>query len=707
MTERSELPLESYYDLTEITDVATSPDGDRVAFTATEYDQSAEEAVTSLFVVPTDGSREPHRLTTVAGAANPTWSPEGDRLAFLAARETDVDRRVGWQDRDEDDAETNDDEDNEDEEDAESETDETPDGGNGDDEPKRQVWLFDLARGGDARQVTEREDGVTGFDWSPDGDRLVIAARDPTDDEQEYLEQVREGGPVETTRLQHKVDGAGWTDEVTSYLFVVDLATDETTRLDDAYGGGAFEDLEGMQPRWGPTDRIAFLSCRLERPDDTMVRDVYTIAPDGSDLRRVTDGELQCSRPTWRPDGGLGFVASDPENWCRPAEVYYDDGEELRSLTADLDRTVAFWGTIEWADDAAYTLVGDEARTRIVRAGLDGTVDRVFEAQGDDRAILGLDVADDGETAALIFSHPQEGTDVHAVAVDDLEAATEPDSLRRLSAVNDDLLERYPMPAVRRVEWESDGWTLDGVVYHDPDVDLADGPHPVVVAIHGGPMSYDEPVFSFNHAVLTSRGYVVFRPNYRGGTSRGREFAEVLRGRWGTAEVEDVVAGVDALVDRGWADPDRVFGYGFSYGGIAQGYLVTQTDLFTAAVPEHGIYDLRSEFGTSDSHNWTEADFGLPWENPETYDDASAILDAGEIETPLLVMAGGKDWRCPPTQSEQLYVAARKQGVDAKLVVYPDEHHNIGDPDRAIHRLEEILEWYETHDPARETTESD
>jgi dipeptidyl aminopeptidase/acylaminoacyl peptidase len=159
-----------------------------------------------------------------------------------------------------------------------------------DDGPKQQVWLFDLARGGDARQVTERQEGVAEFDWSPDGDRLVIASRDPTDDQRAHLERVRDDGPIETTRLQHKVDGTGWTDDVTTYLLVADVESGDSARLDDAYGGGAFLDPTGMEPRWGPTDRIAFTSCRLERPDDTLVRDVYTIAPDGSGLRRLTGG---------------------------------------------------------------------------------------------------------------------------------------------------------------------------------------------------------------------------------------------------------------------------------------------------------------------------------------------------------------------------------------------------------------------------------
>ncbi|WP_254544464.1 S9 family peptidase [Halomarina pelagica] len=727
-------------DLSSITELAVSPDGDRVAFVARECDPDADERVHSLFVAPTDGSDEPYRLTRVDDASDPRWSPDGTKLAFLAARERDASLRVGMSgdDADGESGESSEgDETGEEGGEGEAE-DETSDAG--DDDPRTQVWVFDFARGGDARQVTEREEGVDEFDWSPDGGRLVVAARDPTDEEREYLDRLDDGGPVEVERLQHKYDGAGWLDAVRTYLFVVDLETREETRLDaTGFEPGLGEEQAGRQPRWGPTDRIAFLGYEGERPDDTAERDVYLIDPDGENRERLTEGGIANDSESdqgatagsdrghasdgegdqrategsdrgiaagalrWSPDGSrLSFTARDPENWYRPVRLCVADPEtgESRALTDDLDRTIG-WGEPAWLDDDSLVVpLADGGWTRLARARVDGTAGRVFERQSRDESILDLDAA--GGTVALVLSRPGAGTDVHAMPTDALDATTDdPDPLTRVTALDAAFVEEHGL-RVERVEFESDDRTVEGIAVLPKGFDPDDpDPRPLLLDVHGGPMSYDQPGWDFDAALWTSRGYVVFRVNYRGSTSYGRAFAEALRGRWNTVEVDDLLAGTDWMVEEGWADPDRLFVTGFSQGGVNTAYLLTRTDRFAAAAAEHGIYDLSSSFGTDDCQNWLEADFGLPWEEPEAYRAASSLPDVAEIETPLLVTAGENDWRCPPTQAEQLYVSVRKRGVPAKLVVYPDEHHAITRPKRAVHRLETLLDWFESHDSAR------
>ena len=681
----SPLELEALYDLTTITEVALSPDGDRVAFVADEYDRADDTRYRALYVVPTDGSRDPHLLTRAAGAWSPTWSPDGTRLGVLAERERDLGLRV--QSAADDDAE---------------------------DEPSAQVWVFDLERGGDARQLTDRKDGVRQFDWAPDGKRIVVAARDPTDEEREYLDSREEDGPIVTERLQHKFDGHGWLNTVTTYLFVVDVETHEERRLDDAHGGsGPFEVEVGPSPTWSPDgERIAFLSNRVENPDDSHVLDLYTVRPDGSDLRKLTDSDLTATRPSWSPDGDrLAFVAQDLENWYRPSEVVVAQVAEgsHRSISGNLDRHVEGVTPLRWEDgETIVALITDGGTTRLARFHADGSEpERCFDWQGPTRTVDQFDLR--AQTATLLLTHPQDGADLYALDVADLdtdEAAADPTT--RLTRVNDEFVERHDLPRNERVWFRNEsGDDVEAIVALPADFD-EERPeaHPLVVQIHGGPIWYDSPRFSFEDTFWTNSGYVVLHPNYRGSSSYGREFSEVIAGDWGPREVEDVVAGVDELVARGWADPERVFVTGFSYGGITTAWLLAWTDAFAAGAAEHGVYDFTSAFGTDDAQKWAEVDYGLPWENPEVYEGMSSLTDVADVEAPLLLTAGGDDWRCPPTQAEQLYVSLKKRGVPTRLVVYPGENHRrlggIDEPSIPIHRLGQIEEWFATHDPGED-----
>lgn len=683
------LALEDFYELTLTTDIALSPNGEHISYITDEFDPDENERRSSLFVVSADGSNEPYRLTRASGAGSPKWSPDGTKLGFIAARKQDTALRVGPSEEEEE----NEDEDSDDDPSVDSAS----------DEPKPQVWVFDLARGGDARQVTDREEGVREFDWGPDGERLVISARDPTEEERAELEQRRDDGPIEIERLQHKSDGVGWLDSVQTYLFVVDLETREETRLDDAYGAGAYEPLSGLQPAWGKTDRIAFLSNRTTTPDDSPVYDVFTIEPDGSDLQQLTDSELRIEGLRWSPDGErLAFSGGHPTNWYQPMEVYVARPEDgtYASVTPDLNRTIAWNGNPEWIDnETLLASIGDEARSRLVRCHADGSPpERVFEEQGDYRTITGFSVSE--SVVSIVQTAPDSTPNVYSMSAD----LDTPDPIR-ISDMNSDFEDNTAMPRCERIHFEnSDNESIEALAFFPDEFDRDDSEgHPLIVDIHGGPMSYDSPSFNFTRTYWTNQGYIVLCVNYRGSTSYGRAFSEQLRGTRGELESDDVISGVEHLLDRGGVDPDRLFVTGLSYGGITSAHVVARTDMFAAAAPEHGIYDWRSVFGTDDNHLWAEDEFGLPWENTETYREISSITRVSDMNTPLLITAGEHDWRCPPTQAEQLYVSVKKRGIPAKLVIYQNEHHNIEKPERAIHRLRTIEGWFEEHDPTVES----
>lgn len=705
-----ELPTDALYDLTRPVQMAVSPGGKRVAFQALEYEPRDDAHRRSVFTVPADGSRDPYRLTRVSDAATMKWSPDCSRLGVVMTRKADVELQVGRVHTDHS-------------QDVRSEgmlaandNDTAHSGGVGKDS-RPQLWVYDLERGGDARQVTNLVEGVRDFDWDSSGKRVVVSARDPTEDEKEYLQQRRQDGPIEIERLQHKVNGVGWLDSVTTYLFVVNVDSRETCRLDDAHGGGILESAQGLQPAWHPEDdRIAFVSNHGDKSDDTYVQDVHVVDATSDEVEQLTAGEYMAGGPTWSPDGSkMAFTARDPVNWHVPTDVCIADitTGEYRSITDGLDRHLAGTEQTVWLDtDQLLTVIGDGGWSRFVRLSAGGGHERVFGWQSREASVTQFDA--EGDTLALTRTHPRDGIDIYAMTPADLDDTEDNGApFHRLTHNNPGIIADYDHPETGRVILEgAAGDEIEGIAFHPPEFDPGDpdGDRPLLLSIHGGPRQFDFPHFNFDISYWTTRGYIVFKVNYHGSTSYGQEFCEQLNGAWNDIEVLDMLAATDELVERKWVDPDRLFVSGFSHGGVITAYLLAASDRFTAAVAEHGLHDLRSAFGTDDSHEWWTNEFGLPWENPQVYDDASSITNVDNIDTPLLVTAGEKDWRCPPTQAEQLYVSLKKRGIESKLVVYPNEHHvhyYIHNPGHATHRLETILEWFERFDTTIGGTEED
>jgi dipeptidyl aminopeptidase/acylaminoacyl peptidase len=545
-----------------------------------------------------------------------------------------------------------------------------------------QVWFFDL-RGGDPRCLTSIETGVKGFDWGPDGDQLVVKATDPeaTNTDGEY--------PRRTDRLQFK-SMDGWKSQNTERLFIVDTESGEKRELPGTEATAPVTAAGGLAPCWSPDgDRISFLSNQTDNPEESKQVGVFTVTPDGESLRQISTGSVVASAPRWSPDGNhIVFRTEEPGNPYVPANLRL---HTVSGVTETIvDRQQGPVQSVHWIDEERLAVtLGDHGKTVLAEVSVpDGSVTKLDSGSWIPHASR---VHAAGGTFVSVLSRPSDPGELFGIDT----------GVTRRTSFNTDFADAVPSPQFRRLSVERGGETIDTQVALPPDYDPADrSPLPTVTELHGGPFTYDSPTFDFARTFWTTRGYALVRVNYRGSTSFGQEFAEAGRGTWNGPEVKDVLAAVDAVEQRGWADPDRQFLTGYSQGGIVTAYVLTRTDRFAAAAPERGIYDFRAVYGVNDEHEWYTTEFGTPWANAETYDRISAITDVGAIDTPTLVIACAFDGRCPPSQGEQLYTSLRRRSVDTELVVY-DEPHYFTSPDNTVHRLETLEEWFRTHDSAR------
>jgi dipeptidyl aminopeptidase/acylaminoacyl peptidase len=688
------------------TDVRLSPDGQQAVFVVKEPAPDQSGYRMALWIVPTDGSARPRRLTLGASRdAAPRWSPDGRWLAFLSDRGAVL--RAGGAPRDIDDLRATG----------------APASGLRDlvgrDVPRgeTQVWLLPMG-GGEAHQLTDLPADVGELAWSPDSRRLCVvsgatsasrpasAPRGPGDPPRRDLRLIDE--------LDYQLNGVGFTYEHPSRLWVVDVERGTARRITSGSRGDE-------QPAWSPDGtRLAFVANRGPGADLAWRSDVYVVPADGGSPIRVTTGRERLFRhPAWSPDGSLiaaighrfealGATRDDVHVFAPLA------AQEGRDLTAHADLFVDammnsdLFGFGEqgprWSPDgqAILFVAPIEGAYELWRVRLeDGRVERLTRGRHMLRVASAV-AHEDGLRVAAIRGSATEPLDIVSFEVPGLQAEPAepiPDSaMRRLSDLMGDPWRGLALVAPEERWHEVDGWPVQGWFYEAPR--RRGKAAPLVVEIHGGPGTLYGWSLAWEWQVLVAAGISVYACNPRGSTGYGQAFAAANHRDWGEGPMADVEAGVDAILAEGRADPDRLGVTGGSYGGYLTAWMIGHTARYAAAVACRGVYDMQAEMLSGDlgGPNFGRYEFGAqPWEDPELYRQASPLTYGERIHTPLLIQHAEQDLRCPITQAEELFSLLRSLRRPVRLMRTPGESHELtrgGSPFRRIENLERIRDWF-------------
>lgn len=638
MNDKRQLTVQDVLAFKNVSDAQVSPDGDQIAFVVGDsFTDGTKLAKSDIWLVPSSGGQPIQMTRGPRSNTTPRWSPDGSSIAFLSDRIVDG---------------------------------------------QRQIYKISPT-GGEAIQLTNIEGsiptprGLNPLTWTPDGTKLLFLKLDGQNEQEKATERDRqdvilfEDAP-KYTRL-HSVD------------------------IDS-------QELECVSP-----DRLQIWEFTIASSG----RDIAAVASDlpfeqhwysnrlvrfelgATESHTLHQSRRQIAKPEWSPDASsvafLSSMWSDRGVVAGGVFVVPAKGGEAKQLCEDVKASTSW---LRWLDapNRLLTVAQECGSTAIAE----------INPTNNTRNVLW--------SAPATMSEPnwsQFSASFDRIAFV-LESDTSPRNLWSASLAGplnpvqityfNDRASLFDIGRVEEISWKgADGWDMQGLLIHP--VGASDGPHPMVTVVHGGPTSSHTRQFyaarGWNQ-VLASAGFVVFLPNPRGSTGQGLEFTEAVVGDMGGKDWTDITNGIDYLIEKGIADPDKLGIGGWSYGGFMTAWAVTQTNRFKAGVMGAGIADWRSFHGKSYLCDWDTIFLGDadPYDPDGPYRERSPITFLKNAETPTLILHGEQDEDVPVEQSHMFYRALRDRGIETELAIYPREAHGPVEKNHLIDVATRITDWF-------------
>ena len=556
-----------------------------------------------------------------------------------------------------------------------------------DDHGNKQVWTLPLD-GGEPRRLTNLAGGVEEFAPSPNGDRIAaVSSVDPDapDDADSVLPRVRV-----VSRVRYRHDYRGYTGDAFRQMFVVDMESGRAHQVTDGEG-------DNWSPVWSPDGRsLAFISDDIEGRDFTTHTQVKVVTLPGGEPVSWSEALPYVWAAAWSPDGDslAAIGCHDPDMWDpRSAWLYVLDGQGgARRITDGLYTPVPECG-LSWTAERGIAFVGAHRGEYFVcTVHPEGKGFKTITSGGVNAESATF--AGAPPHAVIVAESPRSPAELVHV---DLDTGVQ----REITTYGAKYVESHPPARMEKFTIGRGEFEIESRVLLPPDFTNTKK-YPVVLDIHGGPNGRFSDNFDPVHQVLATNGYIVLSVNPRGSSTYGPEFTKAVLGDWGGEDYLDIMASVDELAARPYVDADRMAVHGFSYGGFMSGWIVGHDHRFKAAIVGAMCANLHSMYGTSDiGTSFGEINWGGPYTGArDKFLHHSPITYAHNVQTPVLLLHGEDDLRCPIEQSEQYFVALKRLGKTVEFVRFPNSTHRfrkMGHPALIVEYYDRLLAWLERY----------